>query len=216
MLVSEIQTRVNRAFGDESGAQIDINDILRWVNDAQLEIALKKQLLQVTSTVTVTVNVGTYTLPTNILQLRAVRYDGTALEAISSAQAEELIPSYDVGVSVVGASTPSAYWVWGTPQQIYLYPLPNNSTSVLKLYYTRIPVQVTLAGDTPELPVQYHPRIVEYCLAQAYELDANLQSKQFKLGELSAGLAQTDMDVFQPQQQYPNITVSVDDAGVWS
>lgn len=215
MLVSDIQTRVNRAFGDESGAQIDLTDILRWVNDGQLEIALQKQLLQVVSTVTVTVNVGIYTLPTNILQLRSVRYDGTVLDPMTMAQSEELIPSYDVGVSVIGSGVPTSYWIWGSPQQVYLYPLPNNSTSVLKLYYTRIPIQVTVAGDTPELPVQYHPRIVDYCLAKAYELDANPQGQQMKMNELVSGLARTDMDLWQPQEVYPSVTVAMDDAGMW-
>lgn len=209
MLVSDIVTRVQRQFGDESGAQIDANDVMRWINDAQKEIARQRQLLQVTTQVTVTSGTGSYALPTNILHLRSVRYDGTVLRPISLEEAEETVPSYDAGASIIGSGTPSTYWVWGG--LIYLYPIPNNSTSVLKSYYTRIPVEVTLTSDTPELPVQYHPRIVDYCLAQAYELDANPQQQSFKMGQFQAGVRQTDMDMWQPRNVYPTVTVGLDD-----
>jgi hypothetical protein len=209
MLVSDILTRVQRAFGDESGAQIDSADVIRWVNDAQAEIARQKELLQVTTTATVTSGVGAYVTPTNILQLRSVKYDGMTLDPISFAQAEEMVPNYDAGVASVGSGTPTTYWVWGG--FINLYPIPNNSTSVLKMYYTRIPVAVTVVGDTPELPVQYHLRIVDYCIAKAHELDANPQGEAMKMAAFNTGIAQTDMDLWQPKQAYPNITVSIDD-----
>lgn len=213
MLVSDIVTRVQRAFGDESSAQFDSNDVLRWVNDAQSEIARSKQLLQVTTTATVTNGVGSYSLPTNILQMRSVRYDGTVLRAITLQEAEELVPSYDAGATVIGSGVPTHYWIWGG--QVSLYPIPSNSTSVLKMYYTRIPVQVTLTSDTPEVPVQYHQRIVEYCLAQAYELDANPSQQNYKMGQFTSGVAQTDTDSWQPRGVYPSITLSVDDSWFW-
>jgi uncharacterized protein DUF6682 len=213
MLVSDILTRVQRAFGDESNAQIDSNDVLRWVNDAQSEIARQKQLLQVTTTVTVSNGVGNYAVPTNILQMRSVRYDGVVLRNISLQEAEELVPSYDAGAALIGSGTPTHYWIWGG--FVYLYPIPSNSTSVLKMYYTRIPVQVTLTSDTPELPVQYHPRIVEYCLAQAYELDSNPAQQNFKMGQFTAGVQATDMDSYVARGVYPSITLSVDDSWFW-
>ena len=57
MLVSEIATRVKRQFGDESGSLIDDNDILRWCNDAQVDIIRKTAAL--TSSQTTAVTVGT-------------------------------------------------------------------------------------------------------------------------------------------------------------
>jgi hypothetical protein len=50
MLVSEIATRVRRQFGDDVGILITDADIIRWVNDAQREIAVKANLLQVRAT----------------------------------------------------------------------------------------------------------------------------------------------------------------------
>jgi len=197
------------SFGDESGAQIDSADVIRWVNDAQSEIARQKQLLQVTTSVTVTTNVGSYATPNNILHLRSVRYNGNVLVPISLAEAEQVAPSYDAGASVIGTGTPTTYWVWGG--MISLYPIPNDSTSSLKMYYTRIPNQVTVVGDTPELPVQYHPRIVEYCLAQAFELDNNPQQQSLKMGQFATGVGQTDTDMWQPRNTYPMVTVAVDD-----
>jgi len=197
------------SFGDESGAQIDSADVIRWVNDAQAEIARQKQLLQVTASVTVTLNTGQYATPVNILHLRSVRYDGNVLTPVSLPEAEQIAPSYDAGSAVIGNGVPTSYWVWGG--FINLYPIPNNSVSTLKMYYTRIPAQVTAVGDTPELPVQYHPRIVEYCLAQAYELDNNPQQQTLKMGQFATGVGQTDTDMWQPRNTYPMVTVMVDD-----
>lgn len=54
MLVSEIATRVKRQFGDEAGAQIEDADILRWVNDAMIDIARTNNLLQISATTATT------------------------------------------------------------------------------------------------------------------------------------------------------------------
>ncbi len=84
------------------------------------------------------------------------------------------------------------------------------------MYYTRQPVQVTTSGDIPELPSQYHNRIVEYCLAQAYELDANMESYTTKMAAFKNGANQLKENAdWQQHDFYPSISVSVDDMGSW-
>lgn len=212
MLVSDIATRVKRQFGDEVGAEITDVDIIRWVNDAQKEIAIKNDLLQIKATLTTVVGTAEYSLPTGILTLRSVKYQGRGLNAMTLKEADDFIYDTDAADS---SGIPSAYWVYAG--KLVLYPTPQTaSTTDISIYYSRVPVEVTLVGDTPELPIQYHTRIVEYCIAQAHELDDNSNAYDAKMGQFTAGVnALKDNLTWTQRDQYPSITVSLDDAGEW-
>lgn len=212
LTVQEIFTRIQRSFGDESQAQITSADIIRWVNDAMREIANNNNLLQVKATSPTTVNVSAYTLPTGIARLHSVRFRGLALESISLEQADELIGSVDLTIAQgFPVGMPTHYWIWAG--QINLYPAPDTTAANdLTLYYTRQANAVTVVGDTPELPEQYHNRIVEYCMARAYELDENFFIASMKEQKFEAGVDKLRQDEsWENQELYPFITSSADD-----
>lgn len=205
--VQEILTRVQRTFGDESQAQLQQADVIRWINDAMREIANNNNLLQVKATANTTVNVNAYNLPAGIARLHSVRFRGLALEAISLSQADEMIGSVDL--SVAGGypvGTPTHYWIYAG--QINLYPAPDTTaTTDLMLYYTRQAVPVAALIDVPEVPEQYHNRIVDYCLARAYELDENFFIASMKDQKFEAGVDKIRQDEsWQNQEFYPFIT----------
>jgi hypothetical protein len=199
MLVSEIATRVKRQFGDESGAQITDADILRWVNDAQREIAVNNSLLQTIATSSIVAGNSQFSLPPDLLTLHSVILEGRKLNEISSKDIEEYFADTSVG-------EPHSFWVWGS--KLHLAPTPASSiTNGLVLYYTRIPVAVTTVGDTPELSQQYHNRIVEYCIAQAMELDDNSQGHMAKMAQFEAGVAKLkDENEWRTREVYPTLT----------
>lgn len=207
MLVSEIATRVTRQFGDEVGAQITSGDIIRWVNDAQREIAHNNDLLQTTATTAVVVGKDQYTLPPDVLTLRSVRYAGNRLQYVSPEEAATLLTDN------TSSGTPTHYSVWA--RNIDLYPRPDTADpDDLQLYYTRQPAVVTTTTDEPELPLQYHNRIVEYCLAQAYELDDNVESHKWKMQQFQEGVDKLKSNNdWQVQDTYPSITAVGADYG---
>lgn len=209
MIVSEIALRVKRQFGDEAGAQITDADIIRWVNDAQTDIAVNNDLLQVSATTATTAGTQKYTVPTNLLILRSARWKGVKMQSLSMEEADQLTISGDTGAS----GTPISFWQFA--RQIYVWPPPDaNGTTDLTLFYTRQPVQVTAVGDTPELPIQYHPRLVEYCIAQAAELDDNLGHYQLKMQEFKGGIDELKSNAqWESQDFYPSITVGNRDSG---
>lgn len=211
MLVSEIATRVKRQFGDEAGAQIQDADIIRWCNDAQTDIAVNNDLLQVSATTATTSGVQKYTIPTNLLILRSAKWQGIKLQSVSMEEADTLMLSASSPPASQG--TPNAFWQFA--RQIYLWPIPAaNGTTDLTLYYTRQPVQITAVGDTPELPLQYHTRLVEYCIAQAAELDDNLAHFQLKMGQYKQGIDSLKSNAtWENQDFYPSITASMRDMG---
>ncbi len=201
MNVNEIATRVKRQFGDEASIQITNDDVIRWVNDGQRELAIQNDLLQTAATAAIVAGQDQYFLPPDILTLRSVRVAGRRIEPISFEQAAPNFTGEARGV-------PCQFSNWAN--RIDLYPTPNYSdANDLQLYYTRIPVAVVSLADVPEIPVQYHGRLVDYCLQQAYELDENWAAAQVKGEQFQRG-AQELKGRDTVQEYYPSI-VSVED-----
>lgn len=201
MIVSEIVTRVQRQFGDEASIQITEADVIRWINDAQRDIALNNGLLQTRATANIVAGDATYTLPPDILTIHSVRFNGLRLRAVSIQEAETQIDN------LAESGTPVMFWLWSV-KNLQVYPVPTAPiTDGLHIIYSRQPVAVTLAADTPELPTQYHNRIVEYCLQQAYELDENWQAASQKQQQFTDGVTRLKADEeWGARDFYPSIT----------
>lgn len=209
--VAEITTRITRQFGDEANSQISQEDIIRWINDAMREIAHKNKLLQAKAVTDVLSQIRTYTLPTDMSKLHSVRYKGVTLTPVTVAEADELLGQLDVTVTDgFPVGTPTHYWIWA--DQINLYPAPDtNVTGGLTAYYSRVPVPVANPGDVPELTDEYHNRILDYCLAQAFEIDENYQVSQAKMQAFNQGVAASNNISEEQQETYPYITSSYDE-----
>lgn len=211
MNVAEIKTRVKRQFGDESGVQLTDEDIVRWINDAMREIATQNEnVLETVSTAAITAGTAEYTLPTDILQLRAIRYNDHKLDVLSLQEADQHITRYEDPASY-SQGTPEYAWIYAN--KITLYPTPNESGgSLLKLYYTRLPIEVSVDNDIPELHVKYHPMIVQYVLQQAYEMDEDWAASGNKSAQFVSGLnVLKDADSWSERSSYPTITVLPED-----
>jgi hypothetical protein len=209
--VSDIAIRVKRQFGDEFGAQITDADILRWVNDAMRDIALRNNLLQVKAVTATVANQQDYTLPADMLTLHSVRYGTDKLQSLTLSEADTFMDT-----TSSNAGTPVYYSQWGST--ISLYPIPSDAATSLNIYYTRQPVVVDDLSDAPELPAAYHLRLVEYCIAQAYELDSEPESYAQKMAQFNQNVDSTkDNGEWQNREFYPNITVSLEDtvSGGW-
>ena len=203
--VSDIATRVKRQFGDEYGAQITSDDILRWINDAMRDIALRNNLLQVKAVSATVASQQDYALPTDLLTLHSVRYGTDKLQSLTLQEADAFMDT-----ASVNTGRPAYFSQWGTT--LSLYPIPQDAATSLNIYYTRQPHVVTTNADTPEIPSAYHLRLVDYCLAQAYELDSEPDSYARKMAQFNDGVANTkDNGEWTSRDFYPSITVSLED-----
>lgn len=208
--VSDIITRVKRQVGDEADIQITSDDIMRWINDAQREIAVEQNLLQAKATTDVVLGQTEYTIPNDTLTLRTVKHNGIKLQPYSLAEAEEYISDYD-NTANYPSGTPTHFWVFAN--RITVYPKPDTGlTAGLEIYYTRQPTVVSALSDIPEVPVVYHNRLTEYCLQQAYELDEDWQAASQKQNQFRTGLDRLkDQTDWVERDFYPSITSVVDD-----
>lgn len=213
MLVSDIITRVQRQFGDEAQSQITQADIIRWINDAMVEIAIQNDLLQVKGSMDSVANQAAYTLPNGVAKLQSVKYLGLPLRYISPEQADEMLLGKDqTQAQGYPVGTPIYYWIYAN--QINLMPMPDSAVvAALTIYYTRQPTLIANVNDDPELPDQYDNRIVEYCLAQAYEMDENFFISMMKKQSFDQGVTNLKQTGWDNQDTYPYITSPSEDMG---
>ena len=211
MIVQDVVTRVRRKFGDEAAVQITDDDIIRWINDAQVEIVKRNEsALQKSGFINLVVNQSTYTLPADYLILRALRYKYSDMPSFSRlryksmAQFDETIDGWD------GTAFLTGHPVYFTVDEgsAILFPTPDqSSTNGLKVLYNRTPTNVAALPDSLSLPLIYHNSVEKYCMWQASLLDEDHDPALMYKGDF-----QDDIDSLMSRETadatstYPTIT----------
>lgn len=214
MLPSQIKNRVKRQFGDTAGAQILDADIVDWVNEAQREIYVQNNLGMKKGTLPTIVGTNEYAFPNDLMRLFSVKYDGSTLEELSQQDIDQVFPNYD---NVLTRGTPSHYWTYA--DKITLYPVPDTIKN-LTIFYNRFPVDIAADDSVAlDLDLKYHNRVLDYCYAQAAQLDGDAQSYALYMQRFQGGVKSTLADEGEMAQNraYSSITVSQRDSDYsWS
>lgn len=211
MTGAAVADRVKRQFGDESGVQVVDADIIRWINDAQREIARVNSLLQAVGTINVVSGQTEYPFPSNVLNLISLKYNGKKLQGYNLLDFEEYLLNSDPLAEAVGDPT---LFVIERNNIIRLYPTPDvNLTNGLRIVYIARPTDIAVLGDNLTLPDEYFNRIVEYVLQQAYELDEDWNAAANKAAQFTGGLSLLqESQAWDRRETYPTITVlDIDD-----
>jgi hypothetical protein len=220
MLVQEIIDSVKRMLGDESGVQILDTDIFRWINQGMRQIVMQNESLYLTDkTADATKDVGTYSLPTDLLILRSMKYldssTGTYLpmEGYDLAKFNAIIGGWD---GTQDRGTPYYFTVKDTatvPNKIGVYPIPDISlTNAFKFIYNKTPTAVATGNDTPDIPLLYHEVLIKHCVQQAYELDEDWDAAGNKASELDRDInILRGREDWKSQETYSTITVRPED-----
>lgn len=209
--VSDVITAVKRQFGDESGVQITDADIFRWIDDAQRDIVIKNpEVNAVLATINVTADTGQYTLLSelpNILKIHSIHYNGKLLPSMTFTGAQE----YLIGeTGSPNSGTPQFWYIYAGV--LHLWPVPTaDLASGISIYYSKQPTRVTTSGDLLSVPDNYYKAVVDFCLAQAYELDENLQLSQYKDDQYSRSVTEMGNDVIEQMRVYPTINLLPED-----
>ena len=219
MNLGDVKIRVKRQFGDDAAIQIQDADIIRWVNDAQREIANQNDdLLQAPPAQTAVVaGQESYTLPLDCRLLRQVKYNGRHMKGLTPQDFNNYIDGLDSNPSTYSQGIPLVYNVW--QGQFNVFPIPDvasttssGSQTYFTIYYLRNPVDVVNDTDNLEFASGYHNYIVEYCLRMAYELDENWGAAQTKNQHFQQGVnGLKERDNWPIRESYPTITVLPED-----
>lgn len=211
LTATDVANVVMRQFGDESGVQITLADIYRWINMAQRDLLNSSLTIKATGVTDLIKDQEEYSVESlKILRIQSIHILGQKIEYRSFQEAEEYIQKGDP--NRVNRGIPTVWYEWAG--KIKFYPLPdNNYVGAVKIYYAKDFTPVASGTDLLSVPDSYFNRIVEFVLAQAYELDEDPSQAQMKLGQFKQGLNETAEDENTPQQDfYPTITILDDDA----
>lgn len=176
MIASDVITRVRRSFGDDAAVQVQDADVIRWINDGQVEIVRHNEgALQKTAFIDLVTDQQAYTLPTDLLLLRSLRFKSlatdlsyTKIEYKNMQQFDESIDGWD-GFQY-NHDDPVFFTMF--ENKALLWPIPDKSlSSGIKILYNQKPTDVVLTSDALSLPLIYHNTIVKYCMWQASNLD---------------------------------------------
>lgn len=206
-LVSDVRRNVQRAFGDESGVQLEDTDIMMWINDAMDEIVKRNRINKAKSSTVSVAGQADYSFASlgNIMQIEAIHYGGARLPNMSFAEAEEQIIGYGIQAGALIGSEPILWYEWAG--NFTFYPIPPTVKSI-DIFYTKQPTHVTALTDTLALPDKYYNDIVTYVLQKAYEMDEDWQGSQLRQQQFDASLSAMGEEERSSQQMtYPSITV---------
>lgn len=207
--VSDVAADLKRTFGDESGVQITDPDIVRWVNEAQIEIVSKNQILVADATTPSVANQYDYDVSAlNIQSIHSIHYSGTKLIGVSFNDFESRYLDNDPNRTQAG--TPEVWARWGN--SLSLYPTPSSAGDPIKIYYYGLPTTVDQLTDMLSVPDNYYPRVLEYVLSKAYEMDENFAAADNKLNRFDSNMVGMAGDEDRPKQDtYSVITVRPED-----
>jgi len=187
--VGDVYDVVKRTFGDEAGVQLTNADIVRWINEAQVDISKQNQILQTTATLPVTAGTATYSLTTvspRIDSLASLLLGGRRVGNIPVSQAEESISLADPEGTETGA--PQFWYAWGG--DITFWPKPNKDYT-MTIRYNAQPTDITsTTTDVLALPNECFMDVVNFVLMKAYEMDENPEMMAIKQAEYSASVAE--------------------------
>lgn len=198
---SEIAQHIKRQFGDEAGVQITDSDLLRWINDALMELSIKLKPLKGKATAATVAGQRSYTIPSdgNTLHIESIHIKGSKVDGISFSQAEERMVGQDET-----SGFPIFWYEWAG--EITFWPTPVGPDS-LEIYFTRIPEPLSDLSQLLPVPDKHYESLAAFVLARAYELDeqfdaANVQRNLFlsRIGE------QADEELVGQNLTYPTIT----------
>lgn len=214
--VTDIFTRVQRTFGDESAVQVTEEDIIRWINDAQREVVMQHEgLLTKEDFLSSVAGTNEYNMPSDVFTLTHVSYrDGDTqpfypLIFITKTALNEYAPGWD------GAPHTGYPKLFSKDQngKIILYPTPDKTaTDNIKLEYSRYPVDLTDSNDAIDLPAYYHSYVEHFCMMKAYEKDEDWESVDKK-----AALVQSTIDFNNNRESwfgretYPSVIATAED-----
>lgn len=170
--LSDVIAEVRTQFGDTSNTELTDAMVARWVNQAQTEIIAQNGFNKAAATQSSVAGTQTFTLPTDVVQVESIQFDGAALQNLSFEEANNRFRG-----NQLGTGTPTTWFVWGN--SVYLYPVPD-SVKNLTIFYVKAPNIVSSPADMLSCPDRYFNAIVEFCMSRAFAMDEDWPAQQVK------------------------------------
>lgn len=201
--MQDVLRAVKRQFGDESGVQITDEDILRWTNDGQREINTKNKIIKAKATGNFTPGQADYPLPIeDAAEIISIHVQDVPITALTYPEAQQYIMSK---VSENATGIPTLWYMFAGVMTFWPRPSSDLRFSVL---YVQNPTQVVTTTSPLGIPDKYYNTLIQYVLAQAYEMDEDWDASTYKAQQFSQTLdLMADEETTGTSLVYPTITV---------
>jgi len=205
----DVITDVKRTFGDESGVQITDSDIIRWINAAQLEVAMRNpEVLPAMVLINATAGQADYPLLANIpnvLTIQSIHYNNKPVKHMQFQEAEQFL----MGEEANYGSTSPDFWYERAGVITFFPPSSETVAAAIKVYYNKRPEVVT-SNTLLSLSDHYYNGILAYVLEQAYLLDENPQLAGVVAAKFDQNVTRMQERTATQSDYYPFITVIED------
>ena len=206
MNVADIKRRVTNILGDDAKLIFEDADLVDFMNDAQVDICRKTDILRGTSVINVIGGTEFYPLPIDFIEIQRATYNGNKLYKTTWQEIDLFDPGKD---SSQTSGVPDHYHREGN--QIYLYPIPSSSsTGGLKVYYSRTPTALVGDTDVPEIPLSMHEDIVIRMVARGHEQVEDFQASQVKSTEYNNAIALSQEQSQEGTDEYYPVIRDID------
>jgi len=189
MLIVDLARRVKREFGDEYTTFINDDDVYNWIFDAETEI------IRISGNEK-TINANANTFPASIasnISVKRLVLDGRTLTYID----RQDLDAQDISVETPISTNNPQYW-FVVDGKVFVYP-PTSLTSVITVYYNKMPVLTTGPPPSPTtmtVPESFHNDVMKYCLARAHGKNHDSERERYYMEqfEKNTGLRANEND----------------------
>lgn len=166
MTPAQIEEAARQKYNSVGDTFYSTSEILYWIYQACLELALEAKLIERVYTTTTVAGQQEYDYPTNTIEINRVTYNGTKLQPITMREDDVLTLNLQ---SSTATGTPQYYYIFN--RTLYLRPIPDD-TKTLKIFSFNEPQEVT-ASSTLEIPSLFHMGIVDFVTREMADKDEN-------------------------------------------
>lgn len=207
--VQDVILEVKRTFGDESGVQITDSDIIRWINAAQLEVAMRNpEVLPAMVLINATAEQADYPLLANIpnvLTIQSIHYNNKPVKHMQFQEAEQYLMGDDAQYD---GDSPT-FWYERAGVVTFYPPSSETKAAAIKVYYNKRPETVS-SNTLLSLSDHYYNGILAFVLEQAYLLDENPQLAGVVAAKFDQNVTRMQERTATQSDYYPFITVIED------
>lgn len=183
MTPAQIEQAARRRHNSESSAFWASDEIMKIIYEAELIIATECLAIEnIDTSITTVASTRAYTLPTNVIALKRVEWNGVKLQPISFSE-DDIVTLDNADTTTEG--DPQFYSVW--EETIYLRPIPS-SAEILKLYSYEEPTLLTTASSSMSVPSRFHQPIIDYVVAIMAEKDELYELSDRAMARWNQGL----------------------------
>lgn len=157
-VVEQARRRYN-AFGDSYWSD---DELMQLVYEAEMTLATEANVIEDKDTsITTVASTRDYALPTGLLALKRVEYNGYKLKPIDQREDDALTLNNSDSTS---EGTPQYYFVF--ENRIYLRPIPD-AADTLTLFCYKEPTALSTSSTTLSTPTRCHIHLINYVLSMA-------------------------------------------------